>query len=183
MVYLTTEQLEAGLDHVRRSPAEEGTLELIVVRPDVGERELLEAGELDLVEGLVGDSWSQRSGPQAPDRSTRDDQLNIMNARAAALVAGDPDRRALAGDQLYLDFDLSLDNAPPGTQLEIGTAIIEITAKPHNGCAKFRARFGVDAVRFVNSPAGKHLKLRGVNAKVVQPGVVKVGDTIRKRAI
>jgi MOSC domain len=182
VLHLTTDQLESGLDHVRRSPAEEGTLELIVARPEVGERKLLDAAELDLVEGLVGDSWATRPSRETPDGSPHPDaQLNVMNARAAALVAGDPDRRALAGDQLYLDFDISDDNAPPGTQLEIGTAIIEITAKPHNGCAKFRARFGVDAVRFVNSPAGKHLKLRGVNAKVIQPGVIKVGDVVRKR--
>jgi hypothetical protein len=108
-------------------------------------------------------------------------QLNIMNARVVALVAVDPDRRDLAGDQLYLDMDLSYENLPPGTQLELGDAIIEVTEPPHTGCKKFAARFGKDAMVFVNSGMGKKLNFRGINAKVVRSGNIKTGDVARKR--
>jgi MOSC domain-containing protein YiiM len=103
-----------------------------------------------------------------------------MNARVAALVAQDKDCWQLAGDQLYLDMDLSADNLPPGTQLAIGSAIIEVTPPPHTGCNKFVARFGLDAMKFVNSPVGQALHLRGINAKVIQPGTIRVGDTAKK---
>jgi MOSC domain-containing protein YiiM len=103
-----------------------------------------------------------------------------MNARAARLVAGDDGRRQLAGDQLYLDLDISVANLPPGTQLALGSAVIEVTAQPHNGCAKFARRFGEQALKFVNSEMGKQLRLRGMNAKVVVPGTVRAGDEVRK---
>jgi hypothetical protein len=184
MRHRTMEELTAGLDEIRRSPRDHGRVELIVRRPEVGEREVLDVAHLDLAEGLVGDSWSRRSSRSTPDGSPHPEmQLNIMNARAAALVAVDPDRRALAGDQLYVDLDLSGAQLPPGTRLELGTAVIEISAEPHRGCAKFRDRFGVDAARFVNSPAGVELNLRGVNAKVVQAGTVRVGDCIRRTGV
>jgi MOSC domain-containing protein YiiM len=107
-------------------------------------------------------------------------QLNLMNARAIALLAQEKDRWSLAGDQLYVDLDLSEENLPPGTQLAIGAAIIEVTDQPHTGCKKFMARFGADALKFVNSPVGKGLHLRGVNARVVQPGAIHTGDVVRK---
>jgi MOSC domain-containing protein YiiM len=90
------------------------------------------------------------------------------------------DHWQLAGDQLFIDLDLSEENLPPGTQLAMGTAVIEVTAEPHTGCGKFIARFGVDAVKFVNSPIGQRLRLRGVNARVVRSGRIRVGDSIRK---
>jgi hypothetical protein len=184
MRHLTTEELTAGLDEIRRSPRDRGRVELLVRRPAVGAREVLEVAQLDLAEGLVGDGWSRRPSSSTPDGSPHPDkQLNLMNARAAALFAVDPDRRALAGDQLYVDLDLSGAHLQPGTCLELGTAVIEITAEPHRGCAKFRDRFGVDVARFVNSPAGVELNLRGVNAKVVQPGIVRVGDLIRRTGV
>ncbi len=180
--HLRTAELAAALDHVRSSPAHEGTLELIVRRPAVGEREELDEGELDLAEGLVGDSWRDRRSKRTADGAPHPDmQLNVMNARAALLAAGrEPDRRALAGDQLYLDLDLSRENLPPGTRLAIGDAVIEVTAEPHDGCAKFSERYGRDALRFFNSPAGKALRLRGMNAKVVVPGTVRRGDRVAK---
>jgi hypothetical protein len=179
--HLTTDELEAGLDHILESPKDYGVLRLIVRRPSIGVREVLSEAQLDLTEGLVGDNWKMRPSSRMPDGSAHPDmQLNIMNARVAALVAQENDRWQLAGDQLYLDMDLSANNLPPGTRLALGTALIEVTPQPHTGCKKFVARFGIDAMKFVNSPARKELNLRGVNAKVIQPGVIRVGDTARK---
>jgi hypothetical protein len=178
---LTTEELEAGLADILRSPRDEGVLELIVRRPAVDEREVLRQAELDPAEGLVGDSWGVRGSSRTPDGSPHPDmQLNIMSARVIALVAQRRERWPLAGDQLYIDMDLSDENLPAGTRLSLGAAVIEITAQPHTGCQKFVARFGPDAMKFVNSPAGKRLRLRGLNAKVVRPGVIRVGDTAKK---
>lgn len=171
--HLTTDALVAGLDEVRAAPPDNGRVELIARRPAVDERELLDEAELSPEEGLVGDSWRER-GSQ-PDR-----QLTLMNVRAAALVAVDPGRRPLAGDQLYVDIDLGGENLPAGSRLEIGSAVVEITEPPHRGCAKFAARFGRDALRLVNSPEGIELNLRGVNARVVAAGTVRVGDAVRK---
>ena len=103
-----------------------------------------------------------------------------MNARAAAAIAGERERWPLAGDQLYVDLDLSLANLPPGSRVQIGSAVIEFSEAPHTGCAKFSARFGVDALRFVNSPTGRELRLRGANCRVVVAGTVRPGDAIRK---
>jgi hypothetical protein len=179
--HLTMSELEAGLDEIRRSPKAEGPLALIVRRPQIGAREVLATGQLDLVDGLVGDTWRVRPSSRTVDGSAHPDmQLNVMNARAVALVAQEPARWQLAGDQLYVDLDLSVENLPPGTRLALGTAIIEVTTQPHTGCNKFVERFGLDAMKFVNSPVGKELRLRGLNAKVVQPGVIQAGDMVKK---
>lgn len=173
--------LEAGLDDIRRSPEDGGTVELIVRRPAESEREVLEEGTLDLAEGLLGDTWrargSRRTGDGSPNRDT---QLTLINARLIALVARERERWPLAGDQLYVDLDLSADNLPPGTRLALGAVVIEVSAVPHTGCAKFSQRFGSEALRFVNSPVGRSLHLRGINARVVEPGVVRRGDAVRK---
>lgn len=175
------EELEAGLDNICNSPADEGVLELIVRRPQIGEREILEEGELHLTHGLVGDNWSIRGSSRTADGSSHPDmQLNIMNARAIALFAQQRDRWPLAGDQLFVDLDLSPDNLPPGTRLALGSAVIEVTNQPHTGCKKFVERFGLDALKFVSSPVGKALNLRGINAKVVQPAVIRVGCQVKK---
>ena len=180
--HLTTEELEAGLPEVLRSPSAEGTVELIVRRPAENEREVLEEGELDVVGGLVGDMWRRRGSKRTSDGSAHPDmQLNVMNVRVVDLVAGrDRERWALAGDQLYVDFDISEANVPAGTRLAVGSAVIEVTDQPHTGCAKFSARFGQPAHRFVNTREHRHLHLRGINARVVEPGTVRRGDTIRK---
>lgn len=179
--HLTTAELEAGLATIAQAPKESGVLELIVRRPQSEAREVLTEGQLDLVEGLVGDNWRTRGSSRTADGSSHPDmQLNIMNARAIDLIAQDKERWQLAGDQLFLDMDISTENLPPGTQLAIGSAIIEVTPEPHTGCKKFVARFGLDAMLFVNSPVGKTLRLRGLNAKVVQPGVIRVGDVAKK---
>jgi hypothetical protein len=179
--HLTMPELETGLDEIRRAPKDEGVLELIVRRPAVNDREILEEAELHLVEGLVGDSWNRRRSKTTPDGSPNPlMQLNIMNSRVTALVAQDKDRWQLAGDQLYLDMDLSEENMPAGTRFSLGSAIIEVTPPPHLGCQKFVARFGLDAMKFVNSPVGRELHLRGVNARVIQGGTIRVGDVARK---
>ena len=175
------DELVAGLDEIRRSPADDGVVELIVRRPAENEREVLAEGELDVAEGLVGDMWRRRGSRSTPDGSANPlAQLTLQNARLAALVAGERERWPLAGDQLYIDLDFSLDNLPPGTRLAVGSAEIEITPHPHTGCAKFSARFGSDALRFVNSPTGRALRLRGVNARVVEGGTVRRGDVVHK---
>ena len=179
--HLTMHELEAGLDKIRQAPKDDGVLQLIVRRPNVDEREILQEAKLDPAEGLVGDSWKRRRSSRTPDRSPHPEmQLNIMNARVAALVAQDKDRWQLAGDQLYLDMDLSAENLPAGTRLAIGSALIEVSPLPHTGCNKFVARFGLDAMKFVNSAVGRELHLRGINAKVIQPGTIRVGDTAKK---
>jgi MOSC domain-containing protein YiiM len=170
-------ELRLGLDDVRAAPADDGVVELIVRRPEVGEREVLEEGELDVELGLVGDSWSSRGKRPNPKS-----QLTLMNARATALVAGERERWPLAGDQLYVDLDLSPDNLPPGTRLSIGDAVVEVSDLPHLGCAKFTARYGEEARDFVNSPEGVALNLRGINASVVTGGTVRPGDRVRKLA-
>ena len=178
---LTMTELEEGMEFIRQSPRDEGVLKMIVRRPNVDERELVEECELDLEQGLAGDSWKDRSSSHTSDGSANiNAQLTIMNSRVIALLAQDEARWPLAGDQLYVDMDLSDDNIPPGTRLALGSAVIEVSAQPHSGCKKFSARFGVDAIKFVNSPEGKQLHLRGINTKVIQAGTIRVGDVLKK---
>lgn len=181
MRHLTQEELAAGLDNILKSPTDKGVLNLIVRRPETDQREVLNEGRLDPVHGLEGDNWLSRGSRATVDGSAHPEmQLNIMNSRVIDLVAQDPQRWALAGDQLFIDMDLSPENLPPGTQLSIGSAIIEVTSPPHTGCKKFVARFGLDAMMFVNSGIGKELNLRGINAKVVQAGTIRTNDTAKK---
>jgi MOSC domain-containing protein YiiM len=173
--------LNAGVTDIRRAPKDGGTIELIVRRPAEEQRELLDEAELDAVEGLVGDNWNTRGSRATHNGSAHPDlQLTLMNARVTALVARTRERWALAGDQLYVDLDLSEANLPAGTRLQIGSAVIEITAMPHTGCGKFARRFGVEALKFVNSGVGRELSLRGRNARIVRGGTIRTGDTVRK---
>ena len=181
LTHLTMEQLHAGLDHIRQSPKDDGLLELIVCRPQVETREVLAEAELSIADGLIGDNWSVRGSSRMPDGLPHPDmQINIMNSRAVALVAQEQERWSLAGDQLFIDMDLSKANLPAGARISIGTAILEVTAPPHTGCSKFVSRFGLDAMKFVNSEVGRELCLRGINAKVVQGGAIRVGQTVKK---
>ena len=182
MGHRTTEQLNASAERVRGAPADAGELRMIVRRPASGEREVLTEAELGTEAGVVGDNWLERGSRKTDDGSAHPEmQLNIMNARVAELLADTDDERAMAGDQLYLDLDLTESNLPAGTRLALGDAVIEVTAEPHTGCAKFAERFGMDAARWVNSPVGKELRARGINAKVVQAGAIRVGDRARKQ--
>jgi len=178
VTHLTRDELDAGLDEIRRAPGDEGGLVLIVRRPVTNQREVLAEGTLDVARGLVGDRWEHDAG--AGSAKHRDSQLNVMSARAINLIAPDRERWPLAGDQLFVDLDLSESNLPPGTRLGIGTAVVEVTPEPHTGCGKFVSRFGVDAMKFVNSPVGRALRLRGLNARVVTGGTIRPGDAVRK---
>ena len=179
--HLTLAEMDAGRAAILQSPKDAGVLQLIVRRPGVEQREVLMEARLDPAHGLVGDNWQARGSRSTTDGAANPDmQLTIMNARVVSLLARSEDRWALAGDQLFVDFDLSESNLPPGTRLAIGSAVVEVTASPHTGCKKFAARFGADAVAFVNSPEGKRLHLRGINAKVVRPGMIRGGDTVKK---
>ena len=181
ITYLSMVELEAGMEVIRQAPKDFGMLRMIVRRPQEDGRETVQEAELSLTEGLVGDNWKLRGNRHMPDGSANPQtQITIMNARSAALVAQSEDRWPLAGDQLYVDLDLSDDNLPPGTHLAIGTAVLEISPVPHTGCKKFSARFGVDAMKFVNTPEGKQLHLRGINTRIVQAGTIRVGDVVRK---
>ena len=179
--HLTAKELEAGMDDLRRTPKDGGIVKMIVRRPAVDERETLQSADLDTTQGLLGDNWQQRGNSMTADGSADPDmQLNIMNARVIELVATRKERWPLAGDQIFIDLDLSKDNLPAGTQLKLGEAIIEVTDPPHTGCKKFVARFGLEATKFVNSGEGRRLCLRGINAKVVKSGTFSVGDVARK---
>jgi MOSC domain-containing protein YiiM len=173
--------LVAGLGRILESPPDHGQLVLIVRRPAVGERDRLAEAVLDPGSGLAGDNWLARGSSTTPDRSADPHrQVTVMNARVAELVAGGTERMALAGDQLYVDLDLSLDNLPAGSLLAVGQAVLEVSEAPHLGCAKFVERFGAEAMRFVNSRVGRRLRLRGMNARVAVPGLVRLGDLATK---
>jgi MOSC domain-containing protein YiiM len=182
VVTVTADRLAAQLDHLRDAPTEVGTLALVVVRPAHGEREVLGEGVLDEADGLVGDNWLSRATSRALAEGRHlQAQVTVMSARMVALLATDPGQQALAGDQLYIDLDLSHESLPTGSRLAIGdTAVIEVTAKPHNGCKKFLRWFGEEATAFVNSEVGKAMRLRGLNARVVTGGVVRPGDAVRR---
>lgn len=179
---LTLAEIEAGIGSIYGSPRDAGTLEMIVRRPDVDAREVVEQAELSLVEGLVGDNWKPRGSKVMPDGSAHPDrQITLMNSRLIGLLAREREFWPLAGDQLYVDFDLSEENLPPGTQLAIGGAVLEATGLPHTGCSKFSARFGVDALQFISAPDRRALRLRGIYAKVVEPGIIHRGDRVQKK--
>jgi hypothetical protein len=178
MRHATFEELQAGLDAVRSAPPQVGSLELIVRRPARGEREILPTATLDARQGLVGDRWRPR-GAADPDS---EHQVMVMSARMAALVAGsdDVERWAQAGDQLYLDFDISEANLPVGSRLAVGEVVLEVNATPHTGCGKFIRRFGADSMKLISSPVGRELRLRGACMRVVEPGTVTRGDAVSK---
>lgn len=178
MSHRTTEELLAGIDHIREAPDGRGTVEMIVVRPSPQQREVLDEAAVTKEDGVVGDNWKDRVDDLGMPNSEA--QVTVMNARYTDLIADDRDSWPLAGDQFYVDYDLGVENLPAGSRFRIGSAVLEISVTPHTGCASFSRRFGADALRFVNSEIGRQLRLRGVNALVVEPGQVRLGDTISK---
>ncbi len=179
--HLSMVELEDGLADAGLSPQDNGLLEMIVCRPAIGERLVLEQADLHPNDGLLGDNWQARGSKATPDGSAHPDaQIAIMNSRIIQVIAQDRAHWSIAGDQLYIDLDLSIDNLQPGQRLAIGTAILEITDKPHTGCDKFTGRFGHDAIRFVNSAEGRQARRRGLYARVIQPGAIHTGDAVRK---
>lgn len=179
--HLTRAELQAGLPHILDSPQDNGRLDAIVIRPAKGERRELQSCEISLTGGTHGDHWAEGCWMSTKDgRPHPDVQICIMNARCIALIADRRERWALAGDNLFIDLDLTPENLPPGQRLHIGSAIIEITAVTHSGCESFVERYGRAAVVFVNAPKGRALRLRGVYARVVRDGTVTVGDRVVK---
>ena len=180
--HLSIDELRTHVPAIRSAPADQGTVRLIVRRPAVGQREVLDVGEFTPAEGLVGDSWKARSCSRSADRSPHPEmQITLMGIRAVAAICPDDTRWPLAGDQVFVDLDLTYDNLPPGTVLAMGDLELEVTEQLHTGCGKFVERFGVDAMKWVNSPEGRALNLRGIYAKVITPGRTRPGDTITVR--
>ena len=174
-------EMESCLDVIRQAPVDEGDVVMIIARPITGGREILERCELNQKSGLLGDNWQARGDKHTVDgTSDTGRQLTIMNARTIRAITDSEARWPDAGDQFFVDFDLSDENLPSGTQLAIGEAVVEVTALPHLGCQKFGDRFGKDANQFVNSNTGKTLNIRGINVKVIKPGSVSKGNSIRK---
>lgn len=179
--HLSEPALLSGLPEIEDSPKDLGRLEMIVIRPRDKERIVLDESEVSLGLGVHGDMWARGRRKSGVDAVPNPDvQITLMNSRCIALLARDRSRWPLAGDQLYVDLDLSGENLPVGQRLAIGTAILEITAVPHTGCAFFAERFGRDALEFVNSPTGRRLHLRGIYARVVQDGHIKTGQLVAK---
>jgi MOSC domain-containing protein YiiM len=179
-LHVTRDRLDARLDELRALDTREGTLELIVVRPSEGERQTPPSAEITLDDGLVGDRWRTSAHIHEDGRVSRANQLTIASTRLLELIA-EPERWPLAGDNLLVDMGLDMDSLPVGSRLAIGSAVVvQISEIPHTGCAKFSARFGSDALKFINSPEGRMLRLRGVNAHVIEPGTVSTGDAIRR---
>jgi hypothetical protein len=172
---------EAHLDRVRAAPRDTGRVEVIVRRPLRGERDLVQEAQLDTELGLVGDGWLARGSRHTIDGAADPAcQLTLISTRVLAAIEPDRGRWPLAGDQVYVDFDLSVESLPAGSRLQVGTAQIEISEKPHTGCARFSERFGVDALRWISTPVGKAHRMRGLNARIVRSGTVQVGDTVRR---
>jgi hypothetical protein len=173
--------LDAHLDDIKSSPKVEGTLDMIVVRPEKKKRSTPATCMLSLKEGVQGDHWAKGCWKSLPDGSPDPSvQVAIMNSRCLDLIAGSRERWPLAGDNLIVDLDLGVDNLMPGQRLSLGDTILEITEVPHNGCANFKERYGIDALQFISTKTGKDMRLRGIYAKIVKDGAVSLGDTIRK---
>ena len=182
--HLNMHQLESGLNHILNAPKDNGIVDMIVCRPKIEVREILKIAKLDKEFGLVGDNWNDRGSSSTPDNSSDiEAQLTIMNSRVISLITPSSDQWQLAGDQLYIDMDLSRNNLVPGSQIKIGSAIVEVSKKPHTGCKKFSNRFGLDALKFVSTPLGRELALRGINTRIVQSGIVRTGDVVKKHNV
>ena len=179
--HLSPEEIDAGVENIKQAPSDNGALQMIVRRPWADGREVVTEAKLDTTNGLEGDNWKKRGSSHTPDHSADlEAQITLMSSRVIDLLTSEKELWQLAGDQLFVDLDLGIENLPPHSQIQIGSAILEISAKPHTGCKKFSGRFGVDALAFISTPLGKSLRMRGVNAKVIQAGEIHVGDVVKK---
>jgi hypothetical protein len=142
---------------------------------------ILDEAILDVTSGLVGDGWLARGSRAMSDGAANPAaQLTLMSTRVLAAIEPDRTRWPLAGDQLHLDLDLSLENLPAGTRLTVGSAVLEVTELPHTGCAQFSARFGADALRWISTPTGRANRMRGMYVRIVTGGTLRLGDIVRK---
>ena len=179
--HLNMNELEAGINYILQTLDDKGPVCMIVSRPEIEIRKILNSASLDTIEGLIGDNWKHRGSSDTPNKSANPEtQITIMNCRVIDLIAQSRERWKLAGDQLFIDMDISRNNLPPGSQIKMGSTVLEVSAKPHTGCKKFSDRFGLDALKFVSTPRGRELCLRGINARVLKTGVVKIGDIVTK---
>lgn len=169
--HVALDKLEAGFDGLRPPPGERGGLTAIARRSRDGSRELPVTAELSVADGLVGDAWSRRP-PRDPNA-----QLTVMRQDIALLIAnGQP--LSLFGDNLFVDFDISGAHLPAGTRLRLGECLVEVTPEPHNGCRKFRDRFGQDALRFTALRRIRPHNARGIHWRVIEGGIIRIGDSI-----
>jgi len=162
----TAQDFETGWAAAEPAPLGRGTVRGICVRVEEGVHETPERAEVTVEDGLVGDRWA-RGGRDV------DAQITLMNVRVAELIGGPLD---LAGDNFQVELDLSEEALPVGTRLRIGSALLEVSPAPHTGCKKFRERFGLDALKWVND--NRDRRLRGMNCRVLEAGTVAVGDPV-----
>ncbi len=173
--HLPMEDLLKRLAALPRAPRDRGEIAALFARPGSNERTPIEKANLTAAGGMPGDRWSRpREGKPDP---RPDKMLATMQAGVARMIAnGQP--LGLFGDNLYLDLDLSAANLPAGTRLRAGGAVLEVTPEPHNGCLKFKARVGADALRLVSRKEDRHRNLRGIYLKVIEDGLVAAGDPV-----
>ncbi len=180
--FRSLQALKAGLDAMlAAAPKDNGTLDLIVMRPDHDLRVLPQSFEVRGDDGLPGDHWKRGTGYALEDGTGDPDaQICMMMSGCIRAIAGDKANWPPAGDNFFIDMDLTPANMPPGTRFAIGSAEFVVTGIPHNGCQSFIDRYGRDACLFVNTGEGKAHRLRGIYARVTRDGTVSVGDTVRK---
>ena len=179
--FRSRDELLESLPYILSAPADEGQVRAIVIRPAAGQRRMLDRVDVSARGGLEGDHWAEGCWLSTEDGAPHPDvQVCIMSARCIEAIAGPEANWAAAGDNLFIDMDLSPENLPPGTRVAIGTVELILTAEPHNGCQSFIDRYGRDACVFVNTGPGKANRLRGIYGRVTRDGTIRRGDVMRK---
>ncbi|MEM6942438.1 MAG: MOSC domain-containing protein [Pseudomonadota bacterium] len=179
----TRAELEAALPLILAAPKDGGRLDMIVSRPAPGERTLPQRARLTAEGGVEGDHWAKGCWLSLDDGTPHPDvQICLMMSRMIRAIAGEEAHWPPAGDNLFIDMDLTPANTPPGTRLALGSVEMVVTPEPHNGCEAFIERFGREACVFVNTGPGKTHRLRGIYCRVTKDGDISVGDSLRKIA-